>query len=232
MNHQKLGRFCLGLLAALALCAIAAPTASAIVEDKFRSSFEPTVMTAANEEPITLGINAGKAKWACKKSNLSGTFPMKVAAEIETFPTFKECPATFDREGCVIRLSGRTNDNNDAAIELGCPPGKEMTFTTELCNVQIPAQTLEGVSYVNGTETVGGVKRKDVTIKVTVTAMIYEKVPVKALGCAFLGGAGEGKDGTLTGAYTATGYEDFSPPGPPVNEDEYIEGNVVDFEVE
>jgi hypothetical protein len=225
LNLRQLG---LALLAIFAFGGIAASSAFA-VEDKFHSSVEPTVMTAASEQTTVFGFNGGKFKVECKKATLAGTFKTMVAMEIETHPTFKECSnGIYDREECVIRLTGRTNANKDAAIELGCPGTNEMTFTTEICNFHIPPQTMEGVSYTNGKEET--TQKKDVTIKFTVTNVIYHKVPVVLNGCNTFGGAGEGKDGTVTGAFTATGYEDIG--GAVENGDEFKEGAVVDFFVE
>lgn len=227
MNLLNLRQLCLALLAIFVLGGTAASSAFA-VEDKFHSSAALTVMTASSEQTTVFGFNAGAKKVECKKAKLAGTFQMMTAVEIETFPTFSECNAIYDRNECVIRLTGRTNANKDAAIEVGCPPGKEMILTTEVCNLRIPAQTMEGVSYTNGKEET--TQKKDVTIKFTVTGFIYEKTPAILNGCIGYGGIGEAKDGTITGAFTATGYEDAG--GGVENGDEFKEGAVVDFFVE
>lgn len=228
MNPLNLRQLCLALLAIFCLGGIAASSAFA-VEDKFHSTVAKTVVTASSEQTTVFGFNAGKYKVECKKAKLSGTFQMTTAMEIETHPTFNECAnGIYDREECVIRLTGRTNANKDAAIELGCPGTNEMVFTTEVCNFHIPPQTMEGVSYTNGKEET--TQKKDVTIKFTVTGFTYEKVPVTINGCNGFGGAGVAKDGTITGAFTATGYEDIG--GGVENGDEFKEGAVVDFFVE
>lgn len=212
------------LALALGVSAVA-PASEA--EDVFRSSVEPTVVTALSETNLTFTINQGKNKLECKKSTLAGTFEKTTAIEISMYPTFSECGATFHPNQCTIRLSGRTDDNNDAAVEIGCPGANEMVFTVGNCEVKVPPHTpAGGVSYTNGVESVGGKERKDVTVKVTITGFLYENVPKMAGGCDALGGAGQGADGTLTGAYTATGYEDS---GGPTNGDEFTHGDPVDI---
>lgn len=227
VNTHSIRQLGLALLAILAFGGIAASSAFA-VEDKFHSSVEPTVMTAASEQTTVFGFDAGQFKVECKKATLSGTFKTKTVAEFETFPTFKECAnGIYDRDECVIRLTGRT-PVKDAVIELGCPGTNAMTFTTEICNFHITPQSMEGVTYTNGKEET--TQKKDVTIKFTVTGFTYEKVAVTTNGCNGFGGAGVAHDGTITGAFTATGYEDIG--GAVENGDEFKEGAVVDFFVE
>lgn len=228
MNTNDLKRLGLCLSVVFALSAIAASAALA-AEDKFHSSVEKTVVTAASEENTVFTFNAGKEKYECKAATMAGTMGAKTTLEIEMRPTFKMCSGTIDQNECTMRLSGRTDENKDAAVEIGCAAGQAIVLTGELCNFKILPQTAKGggAHYTNGKEKVGEVEHKDITYKLTLSKLIYEKEEVVQNGCP--GGAGEGQDGTLNGAFTATGYEDF---GGPINWDEFIEGNVVDIEVE
>lgn len=230
MELRNLRQLGLGLLVIFVLGAVAAPTASAL-NDKFFSSWEPTVITAGNEAEFTFTLNGGKFKFKCKEATLAGTFLKKVATEITTYPTFNQCEGrTFEPNECEIRLTGRTEEEKDAPIEIGCPPLIAMYFSHEMCNIRIEPQTVWGVTYFNSEETLEGAKWKIATIQVTLAGLQYEKQPNVALGCAGLGGAGVAEDGTLTGSYTVTAFKDASAGGAE-NGDEFKENGSVHFEV-
>ncbi|MGC1852151.1 MAG: hypothetical protein WA687_06905 [Solirubrobacterales bacterium] len=229
MELRNLRQLGLCLLAALALSAAMAPAASA-ANDKFYSSWEPTVITAHNEADFNLTLNASKFKFKCKEATLAGTFFEKVATEITTYPTFDQCDGRpFEPNECVIRLTGTTVEEKDPPIEIGCPALKAMYFIHEMCNIRIEPQTVRGVTYTNTEENLEGKQWKTMTMKMTITELEYEKQANVPLGCLGLGGSGVAKDGTITGSYTVTAFKDASEGVE--NGDEFKENGSVHIEV-
>lgn len=223
--------FKMALLAAFALSAVASVSSAEAKEDFFFFSQEPSVVTGASEGVAVFTVDAGKIKVECAISTLAGTVNNKKAMEVTLHPTFFECNigvfgvGTIDTKECNFIFSGRTDNNEDATVELECAAGSKLKITNASCNLTFGPQAKKGATYTNGVEN----GRKDVTIKMTLSGLHYELENAKPLGCAGFGGAGEAEDGTFNAAYTATAYEDF---GGPVEEDKFTEGNVIDWWVE
>lgn len=235
--NRNLKVFGIALIAIFAMSVVATAAAEA-KEDKFFFSQHPVVITGASEGPVVFTVSAGKIKIECAKSTLAGTSTANnnQAIEITLHPTFSECQipggfgaATIDTKECNFIFSGRTDNNEDATVELECVGANKIKITNAFCNLTFGPQAVKGATYTNGKEKIGEVERKDVTIKTTLSKLEYELENVKALGCAGFGGAGIDVDGTFNGAYTATAYEDF---GGPTEEDKFTEGAVLDFWVE
>jgi hypothetical protein len=225
-------------LALVAVCAIGAVAASAASAHKFHSEVEPTVLTSNNESPITIGIKNTEFKVECGKSAMNGTLELMVKELILVHPTYSECKwgakeATIDTSECDYYLYGETTEHlntegfleTDAPVTIECTPGKTITITSGLCKVKIETQKIHGATYKNETD-VGGEKKEDITIKMTL-----DKIKYKSEGCGLLVPK-EGEEGYLTGPYTMTGYEDKDTEPPKAHQCTFKEGKQVGIKIE
>jgi hypothetical protein len=202
-NLKALG---LALLAVFAMSAVAASGASA-AEDVFTSSEEVTDLTGHGAGAV-FQYTEGKLGVTCETETYNGTIEGAAVNEITVHPVYEgHCTAgpfeaTITTDGCNYIISGDTDENGHAGVEIECDEGKEITVDTA-CTIHIPPQTPTGggVSFANG---VSG--QDDVTVNATVTG-IHSTV-THSFACT-LGGIAPGTHtgGTYEGSVTVKGYK-------------------------
>jgi hypothetical protein len=213
-NLKVLG---LALVAAFAMSAVAASTASAVANDHFTTTKASALVTGVSHDN-KFQITGGPA-FECTTAKFTGTF-LNNATEITVDPEysgktnhtphntapidFRECNGvggdlTVDMNGCHYDLTGNTTglDNGavDATVWITCPAGQVIKIT----------QLGTGVTYTNLPNHSGG---KAVKVTVTATGITYNCAP--AFACFVSGAGSHGNDTDYTGTVTATGWEDKS----------------------
>jgi hypothetical protein len=209
----------LALLAACALSAVAASSASAATD--FITCGTPQISSC----DIT---GTGSATFGTKSSSLSVTCTSEVySAKAESptenatvTPTYSGCTAfgsnaTVDTTGCTYLIRGSTTSTtntsggsrgNTLASDVRCTAGNSIKVTGAGCTISITGsagglnQGLHGIKV----DTEGAGTTDDLKLTVEVDGIHYT---TSGFLCGAAGLPGTGTDGTLTGTATAKGYE-------------------------
>ncbi|HEX3172852.1 MAG TPA: hypothetical protein VHQ43_01370 [Solirubrobacterales bacterium] len=190
-------------MTALAICAVAAASASA---HEFHSETNPTVLTGDSSplEPVTFTLPGLTLE--CSKSHAHATVSANPTTEVTIEPSYKEChfgktEATINLHGCATVMTS-TTINEDAPIHVECPKNEkiEISIPAINCTLKIPAQTPAGGVHYNS---YGEKSSRDFEVTATVEGIIYEKIG--GFACELIG---TGEDAALDGAFTIKGYED------------------------
>jgi hypothetical protein len=208
-NPKALG---LALVAAFALCALGASSASAADVFISKEKVESVTAEGSNNEFKITGI--GSVKCARAKFNGNVTAGSTEATFTATYegtpaePSTEHCEAfagkaTVSMNGCAYILTGETtggDEGTDATAWIECPAGKEIAIIASSLGltVHIHAQTptAGGVTYTN---TPAG----KVTIHETATGITYSCEPDFL--CTLGGIAIEGNNADYTGTVVAEG---------------------------
>lgn len=199
---RNLKAFGLMLVAAFALSAVVASTASA--EFTIGETNAHSRTTALAEQVFTAGP---EATVKCKKVAGDGTTTNTTEKEITIEPTYSECQiaigslgtltAEIDTNGCHYLFT----TNTEVAVHVLCPEGKQIEVTAKILGtfrkcLDVHAQTPTSpvVHYTNKLNTTTG--KWDIEINPTVEGITYEKTG----SCAF--GTVEGNDSTYSGKVT------------------------------
>lgn len=227
-NLKALG---LALVAALALGAVGAQSASAVVEHSFRSSSqnEKTILTGHIDTSPTVSKHVFKPSpesglaVECSVATFSHTVEGNIRDTVTAHPTYGSCESSFgaatvDTNGCNYifdsdtTTSTHSSTDEHATVSIECEAGHHISVTTGLCNLTFSAkesstpvnQSIHGVRY---TQLASHSGKHALTVYATAKTIHF-----RALGgslCGFGGlPAGTYNTGTYTGAASVTGYED------------------------
>jgi hypothetical protein len=207
----------LGLIAALALSAVAVLSASAETGGHFTSEQEHVILVGSEggAEDHTTQFNAPELSSEpiqCTEVSYTGTIQSasKTVTEATIQPTYKKCwlgahsgepNATVKMNECdyVFTVKKLQVESSDSTVHVVCPEGKkiELVLSSLGCTLTIPAQTpAGGVVY----KTKGTGQTHELTVEVTVTGITYE---AHSGFCIFV--ATHHTDGKLTGSVTVKG---------------------------
>lgn len=185
-NLKALG---LALLAAFAMSAVAASSASAVKE--FHSDIEPTVLTGTDTPGTTSEFEIpGEEPTTCAGNHYEGTVATKTAKEITiehtvttpcdtggitTHVAFNGCHYVFTLEEGIFNTAGGTTHTRGPA-HIVCPAGQSITLEITVpifadCIVHIGAQTptIPTVDYTNQ----GAGTTRDVEVVSTIKGIAY-----------------------------------------------------------
>jgi hypothetical protein len=214
---SKLKGLGLALVAMMALGAVIAQGAQAVTH-VFKSDATPYVLTGEYDnasEPDHFVTNTG-VTYSCKSTKFEGTQESKELTSITVTPTFgnttgsSECTETgfgtefvYHTNHCAFVLSGTTDANGDAPVEIECSGTTEndITVTDPALGItlHIPAQKPTGGAHYTNIEE--GAK-KAITVHTTLEGIKFTCTPA-GFTCELLG---------TTTKYTGTekfkGYKD------------------------
>jgi hypothetical protein len=203
-------------VAALAICAVTASTASAT---ELHSEKAETILTGSSDGvgPALFGL--GETTVGCTKSKFEGTTAAKDVNQITMHRTYGECETfepgdtAFRPNHCAFILKSATDANGHGKMHIECEAKNVIEIEIGIgspspCVVSIGEQTPKGggVHFTNQEE--NGIRYY--TMSVTVKEIEYTK---EGILCAFVGG--NGKDMTYSGEVTIKGYEDQKSEGTP-----------------
>jgi hypothetical protein len=203
----KLKALGLGLLAAMAMSAVAVMNAGAETGGHFTSEASHTVVSGKEAAPnhTVKFASDGGTPIECTTAEYSGTISGTSATSVSITPTYKECrtenetehKVSVDMKGCSYTFTVSKNPAGHNTVHLVCPEGVAgAQINHPNCTMRMPAQTTGGgVSYSSVTVN----KKSAITAGVTATGITAH---YEAGICVFLGTK---HTATMTGAVTLTG---------------------------
>ncbi len=228
-NLKTLG---MALVAVFAMGAMAAQTATAA--DTYTSDSGTNLTILTGNQVGNNVVSVGSVSVTCPVARFKGTVFGNSATSITLHPEYEgnggsSCAmspignATVNTTGCNYIVTSETHENaaheKHGTVEIECATTTSPSHVTHEitingpCVIHIPGQSeaeLEnGVVFENGTETVGGVNKKDVKITTTVTgitAVVTDSFPCTIAGLS----PGTYNNATYNGSITFTGYVDNS----------------------
>lgn len=153
----KLKALGLGLLAAMAMSAVAVMNAGAETGGHFTSSITHTEIdgTESGDHQLHFVKEGGAAgeRIGCINDSYEGTITGTTATEIEITPTWSTCSTTSEgathfeihENGCKFVFTVSKSAHSTA--HLNCPTGNAIEITHPNCNITVPPQTVNGVAY-------------------------------------------------------------------------------------
>ena len=213
----KLKALGLGILAAMAVSAVAVMNASAESQAKGHFTCEVVHCIVTGEEtPPThhtiLTVSGFEKGITCEKNHYHGTFPLNVSTvtSLSVTPTFIEChtEGSANKTEVTVHMNECnyvfTQPNKNAAatehtVALVCPAGKSIVITHPECEMTIPSTPhLKGIGYT----TIGlAGKTHAITLTSNVTGF---NVQFHKGFCVLLG---TNHTGTLSGSVTVKGLD-------------------------
>jgi hypothetical protein len=155
----KLKALGLGLLAAMAMSAVAVVNAGATTGGHFTSEMNHTTIQGIESGNHQLhfvkeGGSEGE-RIGCINDSYSGTVTAATVTEIQITPSWSTCKTTgsathfeIHENGCSFKFTVRTNPGTEHnTVHLECPPGNAVVITHPNCTITVPAQTVTGVTY-------------------------------------------------------------------------------------
>jgi len=210
----------LGLLAVVAMSAVAVMNASARTSGHFTSDSPNGNTTLVGSETVTHsteltshGIEGGIV---CDEVAYHGTIAGNTSTHITIIPTYNKCHTTGETPGTVtVTMNGCSytfTPGSNGTVHLDCPVGKAIEIHHHNCTITIaPPITVQGATYETDVDANG---------KHTITLKLH---PVQ-FNTQYHGGicifTGTNHTGTLSGSATVRGFEDKGvgqPAGPQVN---------------
>jgi hypothetical protein len=194
----------LGLLAALAVSAVAAPAASAN-PPKFHSEFAGIFLTGAQTGIVANTLTTDLGEMKCNVVKFSGTQGPMTTTTMTLKPTYEEC--TIAAENAVVTLNGcrytfhleEQTEPIEARMGIECPAGEELEIDTPECTITIPAQEpRKTVTFTNE----GAGTTRSVVADLNVSGIHYVE---HGAGCASQKQTTE--NGTYTGVITVKGED-------------------------
>lgn len=182
-NLKALG---LALVAAFALSAVVSSAASA-EPFAFHSEIQHTTLTGAGEGSSSFTFDAGTAK--CSTAKYEGTMLSEESTSLTLAPAFESCTiagvkADVSMNGCqfVLTASAKEGGIYKGTMGISCGEGKSMTILVTLlgvtvCTIDIPAQTLSGVTFSE-------VSEGDVKATASVSGITYSQTPKEGSFCS------------------------------------------------
>jgi hypothetical protein len=215
---MKLRAISLGILAAMAISAVAVMNASANGKGHFVFSghgenlweVEGTEQEPAHKLELTLhGLEGGVV---CDVAFYDATGKGETAADLTFIPTYEKCHTTGSATNIPIHVNGctytftvaeKTGDATEQTAHLKCPVGKTLEITHPNCTVTIHEQSVTtGLTY-----TTRPVAPETGPHWITLDVNIQFKVTKHGI-CQILGTEG---NGTLKGSATAKAYKHGTP---------------------
>lgn len=200
----KLKALGLGLLAAMAMSAVAVMNAGAETGGHFTSSASHTDLVGKenNENHSLHFVRKGAAEGeriGCINDSYTGTISGTTVTEVEIKPSWSTCKTTgssthFDvvENGCVFKFTVGKQTHNTA--HLVCPAGSAVEIKHPGCTIKVPSQTVNGVAYPsNG---------KHITLESTAQGITSH---YEAGICVFLGTTQESE---MNGSVTVEGLDE------------------------
>ncbi len=208
MKHRlKLSASVLGGF--LAVIAMSSSTASA---DQIHVEGTPVYVTGKQNATNTFGTTVGKIQ--CNSATYSGTVGATETSTITLSPTYSECvcigpeclaPTSAAINGCDYLL--HTGAETTGSVDIVCPAGKEITFSSPKCTLHLKPQTSVGTAtYKN----IGSGTTRELEIALSLGGIQYSHTEGLGAGRCF---SGTGSSGSLTGSVslTAEGENTTSP---------------------
>ena len=211
----KLKALGLGLLAAMAVSAVAVVNASATAGGHFASNAGVThvhvqgFVDNENVGPHTLHLSADPfdqdSRIGCTTQTHTGTTTVEKPTSITITPTYSNCHTTINKQAVTVHVNGCTYtftvkagppETTEHTVHLLCPPGKTIEVTHPNCKVEIHAQTPTGKLTYTTTGTGNG---HEITMDVDVTF----DVTTHGL-CQFVNPTND--QGILRGSVTVKGF--------------------------
>lgn len=191
-NLKVLG---LAVVAALALVALAASSASA-TNPRFHTEQAHTALNGSQEGTNTFKVNAGTVH--CATATFTGTSSVVTPTELTIAPNYQGCKittVTFETLEAVVDMNGcHYLFTPSGQVHLTCPTAP-IRVTAPLCTVTVHPQTVEKVDYTN----VDVEKTRSTTVTSTATGLAYTQSSL----CPG-GGAGSFTNGTYAGSVGTT----------------------------
>jgi hypothetical protein len=190
------------LLAALALSAVLAGSASA----RFESEAAETTVTRSANSTQTFAYQAEGIKVECKLIEGTGTIKGTASTEFEMATELKECstilgPVDFEFNGCKYLFTAPKASTN-LTLHILCPTGKRITTTVtdasknSICTLHYGSQTPGGT--ITGSN-VGTGTTREISIAMAMTGIVSERT-----GSALCGPV-TSSTGVYSGSITWTG---------------------------
>jgi len=214
----------LGLLATLAMSAVAVMNASATSTGHFTSDSPNGLTTVEGFEGgshfTELSSHGLEGGIVCDEATYDGTITGNTTTHITIIPHYTKCKTTggtpgevtVDVNGCSFTFT----PGHHGTVHIDCPVGKAIEITHPNCTITIPAQTVgtavKGVTYTTDIDPETG--KHIITLDANT---VHVATQYHAGICIFTGTT---HTGTMHGSVTVKGYEDLGPgkpTGPPVN---------------
>jgi hypothetical protein len=212
MMNGKQKTFGLVVLAALAMGAIATIGASASVSGHFTHDAlgGHAVMKGSQGAEHKLWIERNEERIECNVATSEGTVTAATVTTIAVEPAFSGCQTPggvpdsvkVDTNGCDFVYHSASSGHATFGVECS---GAELVITHPNCKIEVPSQTVSGVTY--GTAVSNPGNKHELTVSTTVTLSAQHEAGI----CVFLGTAQQLK---ATGSTTLAA---FSTAGEQVN---------------
>lgn len=198
------------LLAVAVAATLSAPAASA---HEFHLESVPGLLqgeSAFGPSIFENSVNEKKVECAKSKSFVQGTVTKTAVTSIRLHPIYQNCLVSefgnvvqIFTLGCDFVLQGKTSEAGHGQVAIECEGGKQIELKVEsFCTAKVKPQIAAGgVSYLNS----GAGSAREVRVTFTASAISYELS--NSFPCSLY--FGNGKDLTLTGAFTVKGFEDL-----------------------
>lgn len=193
----------LGLLAALAVSAVAAPAASA--NPKFHSEFAGIFLTGGQTGIVANTLTTDLGEMKCNVVKFAGTQAPMTTTTMTLKPIYEECKIAGEK--AVVTLNGcrytfhleEQTEPIEARMGIECPIGQELEIDTPECTITIPPQKpLQEVTFTNE----GAEKTRSIIADLNVSGIHYEE---HGAGC--VGATETTENGTYTGVITVKGED-------------------------
>jgi hypothetical protein len=159
---NKLKALSLGLIAAMAMSAMAVVNATAQTGGHFVSSASSTTITGSEGGSHVLHFKSetGEAgsEIGCDNDSYTGSVTGTTVTEITITPSWSNCSTTgspntkfdIDERGCDFKFRVGLNAAGHNTAEVACPATSAgFLITHPNCGIVVPPQTVTGVSYKN-----------------------------------------------------------------------------------
>lgn len=209
----KLKALGLGLVAAMAMGALAVVNASATVGGHFESEVEHTIIKGVeNGFPHDLEFQGPSGEpLTCTIAEYNGTIVPKTVQTVQVSAFYDECStggeppheAVVHMNECTYTISSyNAATTKHGTVAIDCPTGKNIVITHQGCEITVPAQKPGEGTITGGVTfaTEGSGKTHSLTMNVTlheITAFYHNGL------CLFLG---TNKKFSMNGAVTVKGF--------------------------
>jgi hypothetical protein len=195
------------LAAALALCAMAAPVASA---DTFRSENVLTTLTGNQDGETNDVFTTTAGSITCEEASYTGVAVGTSVTSLTVTPVYGGCSlggavnTVVDENNCDYKLTLDTPPATTGTVHIECPNGWEnIEFTvnspgTIKCKIVLVKQTRGVLTYTN----IGGSTTREITVDINAGFLTYQEEAGTGLGACKNGG---GNNATLKGQALITG---------------------------
>lgn len=209
--NRKLKALGAALLAAMAFSAVAVVSAPAEDGGHFVADEDPATIDATELGDSHVFTASGIAIECTHTTFEAPNDPAQTETEVTIVPVYTDCylgahesanEVQVTMNSCDFNFTVSTEPAVDNTVHVDCENGDAIEIHTSIlgnCTLDIPAQTVGGVSYANTGD--------DITVDIASEGITYARTSTGLFGCKNLLGA-HGTDGKYTGEATVAATDE------------------------